>query len=715
MKRRVASYLKLNNRLYRIRRKFYDHDGLYVFKLSGAGLRTIKVNCALTDATIIINGVQTRSLSLEPGTEYSWSVSKPGYNTMSGSGILNQNLTITINSVTLNAPAETSTLLTSETHGEMITGTSGLLFDNSAPISYVYSVSKEGYTTLTRSGQASSDTTVDIGSFQINTDIPDTTIVINGAETNSVFFNKGTPFTYTYSMSKPGFSTFTAIGTALDTTNIQLNGLSVTCSENDAVIQINNQTTSGVFFVSGTTFEYSYSITLLGSPVYTQIGSTNVTDSIYVDYKAIAVTANDAVVTITSLGSTFTGVGSATTKLPVGIEYLWTVSRNGYTGTTGSGTALIDLTIPVYAVTGQNATFDINGSGTDAIYIVDGTTISYTATDTGVISYTGSKVISADTVITAGRLTAEISPVPDTVNINGTNGSVALLEEGVNFNYTINATKSGYKSFTSTGTVSTTTTVTGTMAIDYPSYSVSGTDSTSNVYTLFTTTISDVTAGNYAITLKAAGSDSTSSISPSGAASSKYAGSGRGGTATCTVYLYAGAVVKIQRIGANAPSRTADSRTYTGTCGHTGLALYIDNSLKLVAGGGGAGSVRTGSYTSSGNQNWYSFAGGGGGYGGGAGTWGGSGLNYDGSSGSSSSHTSGTPYGGHGGSGTSSASGGDLSAKGGNGYVASDFTQGSSGTHYRVDSLTCVGGTDWGASSKKGNNAGIVVSFAHSN
>lgn len=713
MKLRTASYLKRNNKLYRVRRRNFGEDADYVFQLSRAGLCTVRILCSLQDSTILINGVETDTLVLESNTSYTWSVSRPGFNTVSGSGTLTKNVNIPVEYVLVNAPVNTSTIITGNVGGEQVTGTSGIFFQGPETISYACTVTSAGHAPYSKVGTTNTDTIINIGEFSITTDVVDTTIEINGAQANSVFFDRSTPFTYTYSMSKPGFTTFTATGTVLDSANINISGFSVTCTENDATIRINSQTTSGVFFVTNTTFNYDYSITLLGSPAYTQYGSINTTTNINVVYKALEVTATDAVVTLSSLGSTFTGVGSATTKLPVGIGYVWTVSRTGYTGATGSGTLLTDLTVPVYAVTGQNATFDLDGSGSEAMYVEGGTTITYTASNTDMISYTAQRTISADTVLTMGTLTASITPTPDSVTINGTAGTVALLEEGIPFAYTIAATKSGYNNFSTSGTVSTTTVITGTMQVNWPSYSRTGLDGQSNNNTLYSTTISAETAGNYAITIKGAGSDSTNSITPTGQ-NTKYSGNGRGGIATFTVYLAAGASIKFQWIGANQPAKTVSGTTYRGTRGHTGIAFYIDNVIKVVAGGGGSGSVVKGALNSSGVQNWYGFNGGGGGYGGGAGTDGGNGLNYNGSAGSSSTQSSGTPYGGHAGY-ASTQNTYNTDAKGGNGYVASDFNAGSTGTHYRVISISCTGGTNWGASSKKGNSSGASVSFAHTN
>ena len=98
---------------------------------------------------------------------------------------------------------------------------------------------------------------------------------------------------------------------------------------------------------------------------------------------------------------------------------------------------------------------------------------------------------------------------------------------------------------------------------------------------------------------------------------------------------------------------------------------------------------------------------GGGGYHGGSGYI--KGYSYNGTLGNNTTQTSGTAYGGHGGWATSSTAK-DKDAKGGDGYIASNFYVNSSTTYYKVNSLTCTGGSDWN-SGTSGNNTGASVDF----
>lgn len=556
----------------------FNHGTFYSPQPSNA--KTLSINCRIADATVIINNVHTRSKLLETGSGYTWSVSKEGYTTVSGSGTI------------------------------------------------------------------SSNTIIDISDLTIETAVDTATITINGTEQKGIFFQTGDTLNYTYSVSAPGYSTAAGSGSITESKTIQ------------AVL--------------------GYALTI-NAPQ----GATVMINGNYV----------------------------SSANLPENSNYTWSVSSEGYLTASGSGTITQNTTLNVYSVSGAYALFNFNNSGNRFAYALENTTISYTADSAGCISYSGTKYITTNTVITMATLTAQITPTPDTISINGTSGNKALFENGTLFSYTINATKTGYQNYTSSGSVNQTTTVTGNMAVNFPSFNANYSNGyAQNNAIVFETTITNETAGNYNFTIKGGGQGSTGTSSSFYGTQYKY-GFGRGGIATGKIYLAAGTTIKFQRIGAIKPS---DSRFPYGSVGPAGqgIALWIDNDCKLVAGGGGQGSIAHGAQSGSLNYPRYDIHAGGGGYNGGQGNYNGNGLSYDGTAGNNTAQTPATAFGGHGGTKVASYSGYDTQAKGGSGYTASDFTQGSETAKYKVISLTIIGGSNWGDTAS-GNSANASINFQH--
>jgi len=59
--------------------------------------KTLTILCALPDITITINGIERATATLLQGTSYSYTVARPGYHTIVGMGILQENAVFTIN------------------------------------------------------------------------------------------------------------------------------------------------------------------------------------------------------------------------------------------------------------------------------------------------------------------------------------------------------------------------------------------------------------------------------------------------------------------------------------------------------------------------------------------------------------------------------------------------------------------------------------------
>lgn len=543
----------------------------------------------------------------------------------------------------------------------------------------------------------------------INCNEPDVTIIINNEQTRTKKMETGSG--YTWSVSKPGYQTATGSGTLTEDVLIDISILKIEATPSIATVIVNGIEQKGILFETGTTLNYTYSVSASGYE--TKTGTGTITSSYTIPVAlGYTITINAPLGAIVNINGEETNY----TSLPASTSYSWSVSASGYLTASSSGVLNESKVFNVYSVMGNGALFNFNNSGNSLAYALEGTTLSYIASSTGYISYSGTKLITSNTVINMATLTADITPVPDIISINGSLGHIALFEDGQDFFYNILAKKEGYQDYSSSGTVNETTTVTGQMSVTYPSFSATY----SNNYVqgqvnelVYETTITSATAGNYLFTIKGGGdgySGSTSQLY----GSAKYYGYGRGGIASGKITLRNGAKISFYRIGALVPQKQ-NTTEVGGTIrpGGQGIAIYIDNQIKLVAAGGGQGSI-----TFTPNQSGTAYGAnlynaGGGGYNGGNGDNSGNGLSYDGTAGNNSTQTSGTPFGGNGGVSNTSTSFGSL-GKGGSGYVASNFTPGSGSlfSHYTVVSLNCTGGSNWGATNA-GNSGAASITFEH--
>lgn len=290
----------------------------------------------------------------------------------------------------------------------------------------------------------------------INCSEPGVTIIINNTESRTKKMTAGDG--YTWSVSKAGYQTVTGSGTISDNILIDVSVFKVQSTIEDSTILINNVEQKGIFFVSGTTLNYTYSVSHSGG-YQTQTGSGSVTET-----QTITVSLGYILNITAPAGSIVTINGEQTNSknLPANASYTWSVASAGYSSASGSGTLSQDTTLTVYSVIGTNAFFDFNNSGKTLAYALSGTTISYTASLSGYISYSGTKQITQDTVIDIATLTVTTVNQDTTVTINGSSGKLALFENGVNFAYTIvGKRQQGYQQITRTvtGVTNHTTTV----------------------------------------------------------------------------------------------------------------------------------------------------------------------------------------------------------------------------------------------------------------
>lgn len=88
---------------------------------------------------------------------------------------------------------------------------------------YTYTVEQEGFFPLQGSGTLTHDTTIQVNSLRIVTDTPNASIVLNGENKNGAFFLNGTPFAYSYTVSAIGYNTQSGTGTTSENQTITVN------------------------------------------------------------------------------------------------------------------------------------------------------------------------------------------------------------------------------------------------------------------------------------------------------------------------------------------------------------------------------------------------------------------------------------------------------------------------------------------------------------
>ncbi len=264
----------------------------------------------------------------------------------------------------------------------------------------------------------------------INCNEPGVTVIINNSETRTKKIDTGSG--YTWSVSKPGYQTATGSGVLNDDMLIDVSILKINATPDDATVIVNNIEQKGVLFETGTVLNYTYSVSATG--YQTKTGSGSVTSSYTIElslgYMLTINAPSGAIVNIN-------GQETSSLEIPGNSSYSWSVSSDGYLTASGSGVITNDTVLNIYSVTGNGALFNFNNSGKSSAYALENTTISYTATSEGYISYSGTKLITSNTVIDMATLTVDVTPSNSNVTINGVYGKIALFEDGVDFSYTI--------------------------------------------------------------------------------------------------------------------------------------------------------------------------------------------------------------------------------------------------------------------------------------
>lgn len=130
--------------------------------------------------------------------------------------------------------------------------------------SYSWSVSQTGYVTASGSGTMREDTNINISALQINNTAGIGTSYINNQEAEGAFFQTGTNFAFTYSVGANGYIPASGSGTISNNRTISISRVLINPTPAGANVTLNGQNARGAFFVTGTSFAYSYVVSYPG-------------------------------------------------------------------------------------------------------------------------------------------------------------------------------------------------------------------------------------------------------------------------------------------------------------------------------------------------------------------------------------------------------------------------------------------------------------------
>lgn len=379
--------------------------------------------------TVIINGVQRTSAQFETGTEVSWSVSRTGYVTQSGTYTMGEedySLTVTLvldqfTYTIVPLPAD-ATVVINEQQRSSITADYGTII--------TWTVSRTGYATQTGSFTLTEDRTDTIGlianqyTLTINPTPNDATVVINGVERRSYTEDYGTAAVW--SVSKAGYVTQSNTDILISdiTRNITLVEVQYTFSivpnPADATVMINGVAQSSVNVSDGATLTWSVSKTGYATQTgsYTIDGADH-TENVDLSPLEFTVTITpdpfDATVIINrDERDIYTGV--------YGEEIEWEVSAEGFETQTGSFTLTEDTDLTVTLVSSAvtltfnkgnaNVKLVVNGeylgtgSSTHTVTVNPGDSVHWEAYRSGYATRKGDLVASTSQTVDASLSTA---------------------------------------------------------------------------------------------------------------------------------------------------------------------------------------------------------------------------------------------------------------------------------------------------------------------
>lgn len=268
--------------------------------------------------------------------------------------------------------------------------------------------------------------------------------------------------------------------------------------------------------------------------------------------------------------------------LPINTPYSYTVSQDGYISYSGSGLLTTDTTITVSALSlsvPTGASVEINGQNARGALFSGYLNYSYTVSQSGYISYSASGTVSSSSTISVSSFQIIPTPSNSTIMLNGQQASGAFFVGSLPYSYTVSCT--GYQTKTGSGTAYASSQLQVVLQRDIWQQSRYGiTQSIGN---------GQITVGYYT-----APSSGVYSIEMAGGGNGEdkeepYK-SGRGGISYITANLNQNDIVEFRAIALG-----------EGVAG-VGMALYVNAVLIAVSGGGGYVDDNSTSYGGDGYQ-----------------------------------------------------------------------------------------------------------------
>ena len=317
---------------------------------------TFTINATPADATVVINGVERTTVTVDYGTTINWSVSKVGYATQTGSCVLvddrTENVTLVeeYHTFTINATPNDATVIINGQERSTLTAGYGTLVE--------WSVTKTGYETQSGSYVLIADRTENVNlsiiqiTFTINPDPIDAIVTINGQRRTTITVPYGT--TITWQVEREGYNieadSFTATESQTITVSLSIMQFtfSIIADPGEAIITINGEETDSITADYGTWIEWSVEL----EGYETQSDSfeliDDVTEEVYLElikYDFNIEVNVPALITMNDVE--FYDSDFATAQFPPETYVDWTVSAPGYGAQTGREYITEDTTLQI--------------------------------------------------------------------------------------------------------------------------------------------------------------------------------------------------------------------------------------------------------------------------------------------------------------------------------------------------------------------------------
>lgn len=415
------------------------------------------------DATVIINGKERKSITVDSGTIVYWSVSLDGYVSQSGQERITKNKILSVDLVSVQEmdytiqirpnPIDAKVIINGE---ERDTFTARWGTEITWSVSSVGYVEQTGTLTLTESIAIPVFLTKKIFNFSILPTPSNAKVTINDVETTSVSVEYGT--VVSYSISALGYHEQTGSLEVVEDTvlpislNIKQFSFEINALPAGATVVINGEERTSIVADYGTNIEWTVSApnreSKSGSLILTEDTSLNVSLDASEHTFVIVAVPSDAVVKIN-------GVTTTSCTAAYGTIISWSVSRENYITQSGTLTLTEDTSIEVslelksytftVSPTPTNAVVIINGEERTSITAVHGTEIEWSVSADNYVSQNGTAVLTKDTTLPVAlslvQHTFTIVPTPTDaiVTINGKTTNTITVDYNTSINWKVSA------------------------------------------------------------------------------------------------------------------------------------------------------------------------------------------------------------------------------------------------------------------------------------